>query len=266
MTTQTQSDKDRVVIFDTTLRDGEQCPGATMTHEEKLEVAELLDDMGVDIIEAGFPIASEGDFAAVNEIAKRSKNAVICGLSRAAFKDIDRCAEAIRPAKKSRIHTFLSTSPVHMKYKLGKEPHEVYEMVIAQVTRARNYTDDVEWSSEDGTRTERDFLCRCVEAAIKAGATTLNIPHTVGYTVPEEYYDLFKMVRERVPNSDKARFSAHCHDDLGMAVANSLAALRAGARQVECTVNGIGERAGNAALEEIVMAMKGRKDVLPVWT
>src|SRR6187399_2036039 len=264
--TTTQSEKDRVVIFDTTLRDGEQCPGATMTHEEKIEVAELLDTMGVDIIEAGFPIASEGDFYAVHEIAKRAKNSVICGLSRAAFKDIDRCAEAIKPAKRSRIHTFLSTSPVHMKYKLQKEPQEVYEMVIAQVTRARNYTDDVEWSSEDGTRTEHDFLCRCVEAAINAGATTINIPDTVGYTVPEEYFALIRMLRERVPNADKARFSAHCHDDLGMAVANSLAGVRAGIRQIECTINGIGERAGNAALEEVVMAMKVRNDVMPYWT
>ena len=165
-----RSDKDRVLIFDTTLRDGEQCPGATMTHEEKLKVAELLDDMGVDIIEAGFPIASDGDFAAVNEIAKRTKNAVVCGLARAAFKDIDRCAEAIRPARRPRIHTFLSTSPVHMKYKLQKQPHEVYEMVIAQVTRARGYTDDVEWSSEDGTRTDHDFLCRCVEAGDQSGS------------------------------------------------------------------------------------------------
>ena len=266
MATQTPSDQDRVVIFDTTLRDGEQCPGATMTHEEKLEVAELLDDMGVDIIEAGFPIASEGDFAAVHEIAKRAKNSVICGLSRAAFKDIDRCAEAIKPAERRRIHTFLSTSPVHMKYKLQKEPHEVYEMVIAQVTRARGHTDDVEWSSEDGTRTEIDFLCRCVEAAINAGATTINIPDTVGYSVPEEYYNLFKTVRERVPNSDKAVFSTHCHNDLGMAVANSLAGVKAGARQIECTINGIGERAGNAALEEVVMAMKVRNDVLPYAT
>ncbi len=266
MTTAAKSDKDRVVIFDTTLRDGEQCPGATMTHDEKLEVAELLDEMGVDIIEAGFPIASEGDFAAVHEIAKRSKNAVICGLSRAAPKDIDRCAEAIKPAARKRIHTFLSTSPVHMKYKLQKEPHEVYEMVIAQVTRARNHTDDVEWSAEDGTRTEHDFLCRCVEAAIKAGATTINIPDTVGYTTPEEYAALFRMVRERVPNSDKAVFSVHCHDDLGMAVANSLAGVNGGARQIECTINGIGERAGNAALEEIVMAIQTRNDVLPYWT
>jgi 2-isopropylmalate synthase len=266
MTAQTKSEKDRVVIFDTTLRDGEQCPGATMTHEEKLEVAELLDAMGVDIIEAGFPIASEGDFAAVHEIAKRSKNSVICGLSRAAFKDIDRCAEAIKPAKRRRIHTFISTSPVHMKYKLQKEPHEVFEMVVAQVTRARGHTDDVEWSAEDATRTERDFLCRCVEAAINAGATTINIPDTVGYTVPEEYFALIEMLRTRVPNADKARFSTHCHNDLGMAVANSLAGVKAGARQIECTINGIGERAGNAALEEVVMAMKVRNDVLPYWT
>ncbi len=266
MASQPQSDKDRVVIFDTTLRDGEQCPGATMTHEEKLEVAELLDTMGVDIIEAGFPIASEGDFAAVNEIARRAKNSVICGLSRAASTDIDRCGEAIRPAKRKRIHTFISTSPVHMKYKLQKEPHEVYEMVVAQVMRARSHTDDVEWSAEDATRTEHDFLCRCVEAAINAGATTINIPDTVGYTVPEEYFALIKMLRERVPNSANARFSTHCHNDLGMAVANSLAGVKAGARQIECTINGIGERAGNAALEEIVMALRTRNDVLPYST
>jgi len=266
MSAKTQSDKDRVVIFDTTLRDGEQCPGATMTHEEKLEVAELLDDMGVDVIEAGFPIASEGDFAAVQEIARRSKNAVICGLSRAGFKDIDRCAEAIKPARRNRIHTFISTSPVHMKYKLQKEPHEVYEMVVGQVTRARSHTDNVEWSAEDATRTEHDFLCRCVEAAINAGATTINIPDTVGYTVPEEYFAMIEMLRNRVPNADKAVFSTHCHNDLGMAVANSLAGVKAGARQIECTINGIGERAGNAALEEIVMAMKTRNDVMPWHT
>src|SRR5437868_47249 len=264
--TTTQSEKDRVVIFDTTLRDGEQCPGATMTHGEKLEVAELLDTMGVDIIEAGFPIASDGDFAAVHEIAKRTRNAVVCGLSRAAFNDIDRCAEAIKPAARKRIHTFLSTSPVHMKWKLQKEPHQVLDMVIAQVTRARNHVDDVEWSAEDGTRTEFDFLCRCVEAAIKAGASTINIPDTVGYTVPEEYFEMFKRVRETVPNSDKARFSVHCHNDLGMAVANSLAGVKAGCRQIECTINGIGERAGNTALEEVVMAMRVRNDVLPFWT
>src|SRR6476469_6840704 len=266
MTTTAPSEQDRVVIFDTTLRDGEQCPGATMTHDEKLEVAELLDTMGVDIIEAGFPIASEGDFAAVQEIARRTRNAVVCGLARAGFKDIDRCAEAIKPARRGRIHTFLSTSPVHMKWKLQKEPHEVYEMVIAQVTRARNHTDDVEWSSEDGTRTEHDLLCRCVEAAIAAGATTINIPDTVGYTTPEEYEALFRMVRERVPNSDRAVFSVHCHDDLGMAVANSLAGVRAGVRQIECTVNGIGERAGNAALEEVAVALAVRKESFGIAT
>jgi 2-isopropylmalate synthase len=266
MSTQTQSEKDRVVIFDTTLRDGEQSPGATMTHEEKLEVAELLDEMGVDIIEAGFPIASEGDFAAVNEIAKRTKNAVVCGLARAGQKDIDRCGEAIKPAKQGRIHTFISTSPVHMKWKLQMEPEKVYQMVVESVTRARSYTDNVEWSCEDGTRSEVDFLCRCIEAAIKAGATTINVPDTVGYTVPEEYFGLIKMLRERVPNSDKARFSAHCHDDLGLAVANSLAGVQAGIRQIECTLNGIGERAGNAALEEVVMAMRVRNDVMPYWT
>jgi 2-isopropylmalate synthase len=266
MTTQAQSEKDRVVIFDTTLRDGEQCPGATMTHEEKLQVAELLDEMGVDIIEAGFPIASEGDFAAVHEIAKRTKKAVVCGLARAGLKDIDRAGEAIKPAKRGRIHTFISTSPVHMKWKLQMTPEQVYEMVISSVSRARRYTDDVEWSCEDSTRTEHDFLCRCVEAAINAGATTINMPDTVGYTVPAEYFALFKMVRERVPNSDKARFSVHCHDDLGLAVANSLAGIAAGARQIECTVNGIGERAGNAALEEVVMAMRVRNDVMPFWT
>jgi 2-isopropylmalate synthase len=266
MATHAKSEKDRVVIFDTTLRDGEQCPGATMTNEEKFEVAALLDEMGVDIIEAGFPIASEGDFLAVNEIAKRTKNAVVCGLSRAGSKDIDRCAEAIKPAKRGRIHTFISTSPVHMKWKLQMEPEKVYELVISSITRARNYTDDVEWSCEDGTRTEHDFLCRCVEAAIKAGATTINVPDTVGYTVPEEYFALIKMLRDRVPNADKARFSAHCHDDLGLAVANSLAGVNAGIRQIECTINGIGERAGNAALEEVVMAINVRNDVLPYWT
>src|ERR1700719_1099158 len=266
MTAQSQSDKDRVVIFATPWRDGEQCPGATMTHEEKLEVAALLDEMGVDIIEAGFPIASEGDFAAVNEIAKRTKNAVVCGLARAGLSDVDRAGEAVKPAKRSRIHTFIATSPVHMKWKLQMEPQRVYEAVVASVTRARGYTDDVEWSSEDGTRTEQDVLCRCVEAAIKAGATTINIPDTVGYGVPEEYFALIKSVRERVPNSDQARFSVHCHDDLGMAVANSLAGVAAGARQIECTINGIGERAGNASLEEVVMAMRVRNDVMPFWT
>ncbi|MEZ5844267.1 MAG: 2-isopropylmalate synthase [Hyphomicrobiaceae bacterium] len=258
--------RDRVLIFDTTLRDGEQCPGATMTLDEKLAVADLLDEMGVDIIEAGFPIASDGDFEAVAEIAKRAKNAVIAGLSRAAFKDIDRCAEAVRHARRPRIHTFISTSPIHMKWKLQKEPEQVLELVRGQVERARNHVDDVEWSAEDGTRTEFDFLCRCVDTAIRAGATTINIPDTVGYTTPEEHRELFRRVRANVANADKAIFSVHCHNDLGMAVANSLAGVEGGARQIECTINGIGERAGNAALEEIVMAIRTRSDVLPYDT
>ncbi|MEZ5840873.1 MAG: 2-isopropylmalate synthase [Hyphomicrobiales bacterium] len=263
---QTTADANRVIIFDTTLRDGEQCPGATMTLDEKLQVADMLDEMGVDVIEAGFPIASNGDFEAVNEVAKRVKNATVCGLARAGVKDIDRAGEAIKPARRGRIHTFISTSPVHMKYKLQKSPDEVYEAVIASVSRARNWTDDVEWSAEDATRTEHDFLCRCVEAAIRAGAGTINIPDTVGYTVPDEYFALYRMLLERVPGADKVIFSTHCHNDLGMAVANSLAGVRAGARQVECTVNGLGERAGNASLEEIVMALKTRADVLPFTT
>jgi 2-isopropylmalate synthase len=258
--------KDRVVIFDTTLRDGEQSPGASMTLPEKMQVAELLDQMGVDIIEAGFPIASNGDFESVLEIGKVIKRAVVCGLARAGNKDIDRAAEALQHAERKRIHTFISTSPLHMKFKLGMEPEAVYEAVIASVTRARNHTDDVEWSPEDGTRTEHDFLCRTVEAAIKAGATTINIPDTVGYTVPEEYIALIKMLHERVPNADKAVFSTHCHNDLGLAVANSLAGVHGGARQIECTINGLGERAGNAALEEIVMAIRTRADVLPFYT
>ena len=259
----TGTNAERVLIFDTTLRDGEQSPGASMTFEEKLEVADLLDTMGVDIIEAGFPIASIGDFEAVAEIARRVKRATVAGLSRAALKDIDRCAEAVRHAVNPRIHTFISTSPVHMKYKLQMEPDAVLEMIVASVTRARNHVADVEWSAEDGTRTEHDFLCRAVEAAIKAGATTINIPDTVGYTVPEEYQALFEMVRNRVPNSDKAIFSVHCHNDLGLAVANTLAGVKGGARQFECTINGIGERAGNAALEEVIMALRTRADALP---
>jgi 2-isopropylmalate synthase len=265
-TKQSRSDSDRVVIFDTTLRDGEQSPGASMTLEEKLQVAEVLDEMGVDIIEAGFPIASNGDFEAVSQIAKIAKRAVVAGLARAGNKDIDRAGEAVKHAKKPRIHTFISTSPVHMKYKLQMEPSEVLDAVSASVSRARSYTSDVEWSAEDATRTEHDFLCRCVEAAIKAGATTINIPDTVGYTVPDEYFDLFAMLIEKVPGADEVVFSTHCHNDLGLAVANSLAGVRAGARQIECTINGMGERAGNAALEEVVMAMNVRNDVVPYWT
>jgi len=254
---------DRVFIFDTTLRDGEQCPGASMTFEEKLQVADMLDALGVDIIEAGFPIASQGDFDSVSEISRRVKNASIAGLSRAAPKDIDRCAEAVKHARIPRIHTFISTSPVHMQYKLQMAPERVLELIASSVSRARNHVPFVEWSAEDGTRTEPEFLCRAVETAISAGATTINIPDTVGYTTPDEYRALFEMVRSRVPNADKAIFSVHCHNDLGMAVANSIAGVKGGARQIECTINGIGERAGNAALEEIVMALRTRADVLP---
>jgi 2-isopropylmalate synthase len=263
MTTQTQSDKDRVVIFDTTLRDGEQCPGATMTHEEKLEVAELLDDMGVDIIEAGFPIASVGDFEAVSEIARLVKTATVAGLARAIPADIARAGDAVRHARKARIHTFVSTSPIHLQHQMRKTEAEVLEIIAATVAQARNLVDDVEWSGMDATRTPIDYLCRCVETAIKAGATTINLPDTVGYATPEEYRAMFRAVRERVPGADNAIFSTHCHNDLGLAVANSLAGVEGGARQIECTINGIGERAGNAALEEIVMAIKTRADVLP---
>jgi 2-isopropylmalate synthase len=264
--TTSSTDANRVIIFDTTLRDGEQSPGATMTFEEKLEVTDVLVEMGVDVIEAGFPIASEGDFESVLEISKRAKDSVICGLARAHFKDIDRCAEAIKPAKRGRIHTFIGTSPLHRKYQMQLDEEAVFERVVASVTRARGYTDDVEWSAMDATRTEPDYLCRCVEAAIKAGATTINLPDTVGYATPEEYAAMFRMMFERVPGADTVVFSTHCHDDLGMAVANSLAGVNAGARQIECTINGLGERAGNAALEEVVMALRTRKDVLPYAT
>ena len=257
------STKPHIRIFDTTLRDGEQSPGASMTHNEKLELADLLEDIGVDIIEAGFPAASEGDFAAVSEIAERSKEAVICGLARSTPGDIDRCGEAISKAARPRIHTFISTSPVHMKHKLKMGPNAVLEAVGRSVSQARNYTDDVEWSAEDATRTEFDFLCKCIDVAIASGATTINVPDTVGYSHPDEYGDLFRRLIENVPNSDKAIWSSHCHNDLGLAVANSLSAVSNGARQIECTINGLGERAGNAALEEIVMAMRVRGDTLP---
>ena len=260
---QTLDPKNRVIIFDTTLRDGEQSPGCSMNLEEKLRIAHLLDEMGVDVIEAGFPIASQGDWEAVNEISKVLKNAVVCGLSRATKKDIEASASALEPAHQSRIHTFISTSPLHMKYKLQMTPEAVLEAVAESVTFARGFTDDVEWSAEDGSRTEDDFLCQCVETAIKCGATTINIPDTVGYAVPEEYAAQIKMLMNRVPNIDKARLSVHCHNDLGLAVANSLAGVQAGSRQIECTINGIGERAGNAALEEIVMAIRTRNDKAP---
>ncbi len=253
---------DRLVIFDTTLRDGEQSPGASMTVPEKGRIAEMLDAMGVDVIEAGFAIASQGDFEGVKAASEICKNSVVCSLARAGERDIDRAAEALEKAGRKRIHTFISTSPLHMKFKLQMEPEEVLGWVKSSVTRARRYTDDVEWSGEDGSRTDPDFLMRCIETAIAAGATTVNIPDTVGYAYPEEFADLIRRIKNSVPNIDKAVISVHCHNDLGMAVANSLRAVEAGARQIECTINGIGERAGNAALEEVVMAVRTRQDRL----
>ncbi len=262
--TQSQN-KDRVVIFDTTLRDGEQSPGATMTHDEKLEIAELLDDMGVDIIEAGFPIASEGDFRAVSEIAQRSKNSVICGLARANFGDIDRCWEAVRNSERPRIHTFIGTSPLHRAIP-NLDQDQMAQRIHETVSHARNLCDNIQWSPMDATRTEHDYLCRVVEIAIKAGATTINIPDTVGYTAPVESADLIRMLIDKVPGADDIIFATHCHNDLGMATANSLAAVEGGARQIECTINGLGERAGNTALEEVVMALKVRGDIMPYFT
>src|SRR5690349_17049385 len=260
------SNKDRVFIFDTTLRDGEQSPGATMTLEEKLQVAEALDEMGVDIIEAGFPIASNGDFEAVVAVAKQVKNSVVAGLARAIPADIARAGEAVRHARQGRIHTFVSTSPIHLAHQMKKTEDQVLEIITATVTQARNLIDNVEWSAMDATRTPIDFLARCCELAIRAGATTINIPDTVGYAVPEEYFALFQTLIAKVPGSDKVIWSTHCHNDLGLAVANSLAGVRAGARQVECTINGLGERAGNAALEEVVMALRTRADAMPFHT
>ena len=262
----TTPETQRVLIFDTTLRDGEQSPGASMNLGEKLKIAEQLEAMGVDVIEAGFPIASNGDFEAVTEVSKLIKDSIVCGLARSGRQDIDRAAEALKPARRKRIHTFIATSPLHMEYKLRMTADEVHEAVIDSVSRARGYVEEVEWSCEDGTRSDPDFLCRVVESAIKAGASTVNIPDTVGYTIPSEYTELIAMLRDRVPNIDKAVISTHCHNDLGLAVANSLAAIEAGARQVECTLNGIGERAGNAALEEIVMALSTRRDKMPFQT
>ncbi|MFG6501019.1 MULTISPECIES: 2-isopropylmalate synthase [unclassified Sulfitobacter] len=257
--------QDRVLIFDTTLRDGEQSPGATMTHAEKLEIASLLDEMGVDIIEAGFPIASEGDFKAVSEIARQSQNSVICGLARAQLGDIDRCWEAVKHAAQPRIHTFIGTSPLHRAIpNLTKD--EMADRIHETVSHARNLCDNVQWSPMDATRTELDYLYRVVEIAIKAGATTINIPDTVGYTAPRESADLIAKLLENVPGADEIVFATHCHNDLGMATANSLAAVEAGARQIECTINGLGERAGNTALEEVVMALKVRNDIMPYET
>ncbi|MCC5991135.1 MAG: 2-isopropylmalate synthase [Rhodobacteraceae bacterium] len=263
--THASDSQDRVLIFDTTLRDGEQSPGATMSHAEKLEIASLLDEMGVDIIEAGFPIASEGDFQAVSEIAQNAKNAAICGLARANIADIDRCWEAVKHAPRARIHTFIGTSPLHRDI-TALDQDGMVARIHDTVSHARNLCDDVQWSPMDATRTETDYLCRVVETAIKAGATTINIPDTVGYTYPRESADIIRMLLERVPGADQITFATHCHNDLGMATANALAAVEAGARQIECTINGLGERAGNTALEEVVMALKVRNDILPYRT
>lgn len=255
----------RVLIFDTTLRDGEQSPGATMSHAEKLEIAGLLDDMGVDIIEAGFPIASQGDFEAVSAIARQSRNAQICGLARANPADIDRCWEAVRHAARPRIHTFIGTSPLHRAIP-NLTMDEMAERIHQTVSHARNLCDNIQWSPMDATRTEFDYLCRVIEIAIRAGASTINIPDTVGYTAPRESFDLIRRLIETVPGADGVIFATHCHNDLGMATANALAAVEAGARQIECTINGLGERAGNTALEEVVMALKVRHDIMPYDT
>ena len=256
---------DRVVIFDTTLRDGEQSPGASMNAEEKLRVAKQLAKLKVDVIEAGFPISSEGEFEAVRAIAEEVKGPVICALARAEKADIDRAWQAIMAAEKPRIHTFIATSDIHLRHKLRMSREEVLERLVEAVSYAKRYTDDVEFSPEDATRTDIDFLCQVVEAAIEAGATTVNIPDTVGYSVPGEFGRIIRTLKERVPNIEEATISVHCHNDLGLAVANSLAAIKNGARQVECTINGIGERAGNASLEEIVMILRVRKDLYPYF-
>jgi len=247
-----------IKIFDTTLRDGEQSPGASMNVEEKLHVAKQLARLNVDIIEAGFPIASPGDFEAVRTIAKEIKDVTIAGLARAKDIDIERAAEAIKPAVSGRIHTFIATSDIHLKFKLRMNREQVLEVATSAVKKARKYTDDVEFSAEDATRSDWDFLCKVTEEVIKAGATTVNIPDTVGYTIPQEFGELIEYLMNKVPNIDKAIISVHCHNDLGLAVANSLTAIIKGAGQIECTINGIGERAGNAALEEVVMALKTR--------
>ncbi|MBN4069140.1 2-isopropylmalate synthase [Beggiatoa alba] len=257
------SNKEKLIIFDTTLRDGEQSPGASMTKDEKVRIAKALERMKVDVIEAGFPMASQGDFDAVKAVADAVKDSTVCGLTRALDKDIDRAAEALKGANSARIHTFIATSPIHMKAKLRMQPDQVVEHAVAAVKRARRYTDNIEFSPEDAGRSEFELLCRVLEAVIDAGATTVNIPDTVGYSVPHQFGETIRRLIENIPNSDKAVFSVHCHNDLGLAVANSLAAVMNGARQVECTINGLGERAGNAALEEIVMATRTRADVFP---
>ena len=258
--------KDKLIIFDTTLRDGEQSPGASMTRDEKVRIAKALERLKVDVIEAGFPVASLGDFEAVQAVANTVKDSTVCALSRALDKDIDRAGEALKGANSSRIHTFIATSPIHMQMKLKMEPEQVIEYAVRAVKRARKFTDNVEFSAEDAGRSEEDFLCRILEAVIDAGATTLNIPDTVGYSVPGQFGATIANLISRIPNSDKAVFSVHCHNDLGLAVANSLSAVLNGARQVECTINGLGERAGNASLEEVVMAIRTREDVFSCQT
>ena len=250
----------KLIVFDTTLRDGEQSPGASMTADEKMRLARQLERLKVDVIEAGFPAASPGDFEAVQRIAEQVRGATICGLARANARDVGLAADAVKPAESPRIHTFIATSPIHMREKLRMSPEQVLEQAVLSVRQARNSTGDVEFSPEDAGRSDEDFLCQILEAVIDAGATTINIPDTVGYTMPNQFGELIANLMERIPNSDKAIFSVHCHNDLGMAVANSLAAVVKGARQVECTVNGLGERAGNASLEEIVMAVRTRQD------
>nr|WP_235727449.1 2-isopropylmalate synthase [Kangiella shandongensis] len=256
--------KDKLVIFDTTLRDGEQSPGASMDKEEKLEIAQQLEKMRVDVIEAGFAVASPGDFEAVKLVADNIKDSTICSLSRAVAKDIEVAGDALKGANSGRIHTFIATSPLHMKYKLQMQPDDVIEQAVKSVSLARSLCDDVEFSCEDAGRSDLDFMCRIIEKVIDAGARTINIPDTVGYNMPEQYANTIQQLIERIPNSDKAIFSVHCHNDLGLAVANSLAAVQKGARQVECTINGLGERAGNASLEEVVMAIKTRPDFFDV--
>ncbi|MEK7503629.1 MAG: 2-isopropylmalate synthase [Patescibacteria group bacterium] len=253
--------QNKVIIFDTTLRDGEQAPGASLTKNEKLKVALALRDLGVDVIEAGFPIASKGDFEAVKTIAKSVKGPVICGLARSRKEDMDAVYDALKNSENARLHVFLATSKIHMEHKLQKTKEEIFDLAIWAVKYAKKYFSDIEFSPEDASRTEKEFLFKILKSVIEAGATTVNIPDTVGYTTPWEFADLIKAIKEKVPNIDKAVISAHCHNDLGLAVANSLAAVRNGARQVECTINGIGERAGNASLEEVVMALDTRKDI-----
>ena len=256
----------KIKIFDTTLRDGEQSPGCSMNLEEKLKVFETLQSLNVDIVEAGFAIASEGDFEAVKEVSKLAKNTIVCSLARSNKDDIERANEALSFAERFRIHTFIATSELHMKYKLQMSRDEVVQQIKDSVSYARNFTDDVEWSAEDGSRSDFNFLCKCIDIAIKSGAKTINIPDTVGYSMPLEYQDIFKKIRNNVDNIEGITLSVHCHNDLGLAVANSIAGIEGGARQVECTINGIGERAGNASMEEVVMAIKTRKDILPYYT